>query len=104
MNNNYTITLADGTIISNLTKNGTNYVSNTKITADTFLGNCSPLMIRGDESVEFHSNAELVNIMEINGQYYIAFRDIPQNELREAKMRSDLDYLAMMSDVDFEEV
>lgn len=41
----YKITLADGTIIDNLTLNGNNYISAELIDASIFEGNCSPLLL-----------------------------------------------------------
>ena len=41
----YTVTLADGTTIDNLTLNGNNYISKTKIDKSIFEGNCHSVMI-----------------------------------------------------------
>lgn len=104
MNKKYTITLADGTTIDNLALNGTNYISKKPVTSDVFAGNCSPMIISDGEIEELHENAELVQIKNYNGEYWIAFRDVPKQELEEAKIRSDIDYIAMMTDTDLEEV
>lgn len=104
MNKKYTITLADGTTIDNLALNGTNYISKKPVTSDVFAGNCSPMIISDGEIEELHENAELVQIKNYNGEYWIAFRDVSKQELKEAKIRSDIDYIAMMTDTDLEEV
>ena len=104
MNKKYTITLADGTTIDDLTLNGTNYISPKPVTSDIFAGNCSPMMISDGEIEDLHENAELVQIENYNGEYWIAFRDVSKQELKEAKIRSDIDYIAMMTDTDLEEV
>lgn len=100
----YTIVLSDGTEISNLTKNGTNYVSEAPLRKDIFVNNCSPMTIQDGDKSELHENAELLQVMEFKGKYYLAFRDIPKKELEEARIRSDIDYIAMMSEIDLEEV
>ena len=105
MEDNYTIVLADGTRLEGLVRNGTNYISDTPVDPEIFENNCSPLLIidNGTEEGEYYEYADLVHCkQEIDG-CYIAFRRVPDIEIWEAKMRSDLDYLAMMNNIDLEE-
>lgn len=104
MEETYTIVLADGTRLEGLKPNGTNYISETPIDASVFENNCSPLFIRGGGTEEVIAYAELVHISQEADGCYIAFREIPEREIREAQMRADIDYLAMMTDTDLEEV
>ena len=105
MEETYTIILADGTRLEGLRRNGTNYISDTLIAdAAIFENNCSPLFIRGGETEEVIDYAELVHISQEADGCYIAFREISEREIREAQMRADIDYLAMMTDTDLEEV
>ena len=107
MEKTYTITLSDGTAIENLSLNGTNYISQTPVNPEVFSGNCSPMIISDGENNELHMHAELIQIIQHNNEYWIAFRDIPKQELESIKLRSDIDYIAMMTDTDlndFEEV
>ena len=99
----YSITLADGTVLSDLELNGNNYVSKTAVQASLFTGNCSPMTISDGENEEVHEHAELVQVKRYGDEYWMVFRDISVKELREAKVRSDVDYIAMMTDVDLEE-
>lgn len=99
----YTITLADNTVLDNLTLNGNNFVSKTAVQASLFVGNCSPMTISDGETEEVHEFAELVQVKQYGDEYWMVFRDIPENERKEAKVRSDVDYIAMMTDVDLEE-
>ena len=99
----YSITLADETVIENLTLNGNNFVSSDPIDPLVFVNNCSPIIISDGENTETHENAELVQVVNRNGKYYIVLRDITDQELRDRKIRSDIDYLAMMTDTDLEE-
>ena len=41
--------------------------------------------------------------MERPVKHYLAFRDISEQELKDEKIRADIDYLAMMTDTDLEE-
>ena len=45
---------------------------------------------------------ELVQIVHYEDGYYFVLRDITEAELEKMKMQSDIEYLAMMSDIDLE--
>lgn len=97
----YTITLSDGSTIPNLTLNGNNFVSKTEITKDMFADKLSDVTIADDTGyVEHHTNMELLQIMVYDGDYYFIIRDIPAEDLYKMKVQGDLEYLAMMSDID----
>lgn len=103
MDETYTILLPDGTIFENLTRNGNNYISSKKIDPDDVcFQRCSPLIIRCGETEERHEHAALVHVTSYGAAYWFAFRDISEEELAVEKLRSDLDYIAMMTDVDLE--
>lgn len=96
----YKITLADGAEITDLTRNGDNFISKTRITAEMFLDNCSPVIIGDGIDNEVHENVELIQLSEMNGEYWFALRDIPVDELEKMKMQSDIEYVAMMAGVE----
>ncbi|WP_303757692.1 hypothetical protein [Bacteroides caecimuris] len=97
---NYKITLADETELSNLTMNGNNFISEATIDPGIFQSNCSPVVISDGEHDETHENMELVQVTEVNGQSWFVLRDMTPKELEQAKIKSDIEYLAMMCDVD----
>ncbi len=97
---NYKITLADGTELSNLTMNGNNFISEATIDPGIFQSNCSPVVISDGEHDETHENMEQVQVTEVNGQSWFVLRDMTPKELEQAKIKSDIEYLAMMCDVD----
>lgn len=99
----YTITLSDGTVIGDLSLNGNNYISKTPVDAAIFAGNCSPVVISDGENEETHENAELVQVAQYGDEYWIVLRDLSEQEIRDLKTRSDIDYIAMMTDIDLEE-
>ena len=99
----YTITLSDGTVISDLTLNGNNYISKTPVDAAIFVGNCSPVVISDGENEETHENAECVQVAQYGDEYWIVLRDLSEQEIRDLKTRSGIDYIAMMADIDLEE-
>lgn len=97
----YTITLSDGTKLRDLSLNGNNFISKARvITEDIFDFNLSPVMI-GDEE---HEQMALVQIQEHEDGYYFILRDLSQAEKAEAKMKSDIEYIAMVSGIELEEV
>lgn len=96
----YSITLSDGTIIENLTLNGNNFISARQIDEATFRHNCSPVIISDGENSETHENMELVQITERDGEYWFVLRDLTKAELDNMKMQSDIEYIAMMSEIE----
>ena len=107
MEKSWEITLSDGTQLKNLGLNGNNFVSDKKIHADVFNGKLSNVSIKGKiEGNAFkqeYNNLELIQIAHYEDGYYFALREIPQEELDKLKMQSDIEYIAMMSDIDMEE-
>lgn len=98
--NIYKITLADGSEIENLTLNGDNFISKTRVTESMFQNNCSPLVISDGTNNEVHEQAELIQLSKMNGEYWFAFRDISVEELEKMKMQSDIEYVAMMAGIE----
>lgn len=96
----YTITLADGTVLDNLKLNGNNFISSKIVDPSIFKGNCSPVTISDETHEEIHDNMELVQVKNVNGDYWIVLRDISKTELGLLKIKSDIDYLTMMSGVE----
>lgn len=97
----YVVTLEDGTQIKNLFRNGSYFVSDEHIDPEIFDGNLGEVHIDDGGFEEVHRNMAFVNEIEIDGGYGFAFREMSQYEIEMAKFRSDLDYLGMMTEVDF---
>ncbi len=96
----YQITLADGTILSDLKLNGNNYISKEQIAPELFDGNCSPVVISDGTTDEIHNDMELVQVTESGGEYWFVLRDITEKELATIKMQSDIEYVAMMAGIE----
>jgi len=92
--------LSDGTIIENLRKNGDNYISASKLTADMFEGKLSEVTVKTSENEVVMENMDLVQITEMDGEYWFVLRQFSATELAMAKMSSNIDFLAMMQDVE----
>lgn len=89
--------------------------SPTEITEDTFDGKMSEVHIAASDGdmtecayPDTLHDAELVQIMQPtdtpDGQWAFILREIPTDELLRAKIQAQIDYLAMSSDVDLEDM
>lgn len=111
----WTVALADGTLIENLTLGGNNFQSETEITADMFDGNLSEVHISASNGdmvgcaypPTLH-DAELVQITppedNPDGKWWFILRELSEDELFKMRVRAQLDYLAMNSDIDLEDM
>lgn len=94
---NITIALSNGTELTGLELNGNNYISPEKLTEDTFADGLSPVVINGEE----HEQMALVQcIQHADGRTWFILRDVTAEEIANAKLRSDIDFIALMSDID----
>ena len=96
----YSITLADGTVLKNLKKNGDNYISGSKVTEDQFVDNSSPVVISDGETEDIHENMELLQIQKYGKEYWFVLAEISPEQMEKIKMQSDIEYLAMMAGVE----
>ena len=104
MEKRYTITLADGKTITDLRLNGNNYISGSELTEDDFAGNLSSVTISDGENEERLSNCELIQIRQFApGEWWFIIQEIPEDVFRMRQMQANIEYLAMMSDVDLDE-
>lgn len=100
-NKTYTITLADGTVLDNLGLNGNNYIYHGELDTSIFEGNLAPVIISDGEYEEVHEHMEYVKpYFDDPGNTWFVLVDIPEEELRYAKLLSDVQYLSMMTDVE----
>lgn len=85
---------------------GNNYISKTKITEDDFKGKLSKITIENetDKTSEELEHVELVQIVHYEDGYYFVLRQLSADEIDKIKTKADIEYLAMMTDVDLEEV
>ena len=96
----YKVTLADGTKLTGLTMNGNNFVSKKSIDRNIFDNNLSPVVITDGDNEETHASMSLIHVTKMGDETWFALRDLTADELAAIKTRSDIDYIAMMCDVD----
>lgn len=107
MEKSWKITLSDGTQLTDLRLNGNNFVSEAEITEETFRGKLSKVTfegkVNGNEFKQECRQMELVQVVRYEDGYYFVLREISQEELDRIKTKADIEYLAMMADIDMEE-
>lgn len=107
MEKSWKITLSDGTQLENLKLNGNNFISEEKIVEDDFKGKLSKVIIEGitdgQEFKQEYQHMELVQIVHNKDGYYFVLRELSEEELYKIKTQADIEYLAMMANIDLEE-
>lgn len=100
----YTITLADGTVIDNLRINGNCFFTQTEVDVSIFEDNTDPVTFsRNDGWSEVHPHMTFEGQQEYpGGGYLLIFVDVPERDLLDQKTRSDIDYIAMMLDIELD--
>lgn len=99
---NYTIRLADGTELTGLTKNGNNYVSENKIDESIFENNLTEMVVSDGETETTYHYVELIQQVKYSDGWYLLFRELSKQEIREKTLKAKLEYLAMMTDVNID--
>ena len=102
----YSVELADGTLIEGLTLNGNNFVSLVEVDPDIFEDNTSNVTITEDDGetqvATEYSEMELVQVTKIENEWWFILRELSEGELKYIKLRSYIDYIAMMSDIELD--
>ncbi len=87
----YTITLADGTKIENLTLNGNNWVSQTQIDEAIFTDDAlKTVTITDGETTEAHENMFLNQLIEFNGEYWFILLEKDHTTLLRETLEQEL--------------
>lgn len=100
----WTVTLDDGTAISGLTLSGNNFISDTELTPETFDGKLSKVTATDGEDTLEWNNAELVQITHPDDRWWFVLRELSPEELFRATTKAKLDYLALVTDTDLEDM
>ena len=100
----YTITLADGKKLTGLTKNGDNFVSAKKVDKSIFSGNLSEMVVSDGTVSTTYRNVVLVQQVQYSDGWYLSFRELSEQEVKDKNMYSKIEYIAMMANIDMEEV
>ena len=107
-----TITLGDGTKLTGIGVNGSDFVSVNELSAATFAGKLSNVAITGSDDgglglLGVHDHMKLVGGVRhytreehgVDEGYYFMLRDVTAEEIEALRNRGDIDYIAMMTGV-----
>ena len=102
----YSIFVDGAKLAEGLTLNGTNYVSETEVDVSN-LPEAFKLTVEDNEgnAVEEFEHARLLQQEQYewdDNKYYLAFAPISDQEIKNAEFQANLEYLAMMTDVDID--
>lgn len=82
-------------------QNGSSLIVDTK---PDFPADLSAVTIIGADGEHTYNNAEIVECASVDGRYWFAFIEIPESVRSERQTQANIEYIAMMADIDLEEV
>ncbi len=102
----YTLKINGNTLAETFTMNGTNYVSETQVDTTNWPPMFSFEAIDNDgNTTEQYDHAKLIQQVSYawdGGKYYLAFTPVSRYEIDRATQQSEIEYLAMMMDIDLD--
>lgn len=90
------ITFKNGTEIT-AEENGSCLITDFK---PDFPSDLSVVTVEGTEINQIYKNAEVIECASVDGRYWFSFREIPEAERMSQQMKANIDYIAMMTDID----
>lgn len=95
----YTITLADGTVLKGLSRNGNVFTSKSEIKGDFSDTNLATVTIAGPQGSGWnpgtYTNLRLARLWQDEGLYWLAFRELSPIEVTLAGMQKSIDDLTI---------
>ena len=82
----YTVTLSDGSKIENLTMNGNNFVSKSKLTEAMFINKLSKITVNNGKNDTEYSNMVLVQVTQMGDEYWFILREKTKEEKSEQEI------------------
>lgn len=98
----YTITLGDGSKLEGLERNGNTFETAQNITEETFDGKLGHIVVEDGETEEEFENVVLVRLWKVEETVYFVLRELTQDEVSQMQNRADIEYIAMMCDVELD--
>ena len=106
MDKKYTLYVDDVKLAEDLTLNGSNYVSKTEVDVSSLppVFKLTAKDSKGNITEEFE-HAKLLHQVQYawdDNKWYLAFAPVGEQEIKNNEFKSNLQYLAMMADVDID--
>ena len=93
------ITFADGATLT-VEKNGDCYILPQK---QPITGNLSHVTVESEDGSREYHDAILIECASVDGRYWFAFMELSDADRATRQMQANIEYIAMMTDVDLEE-
>jgi hypothetical protein len=97
---NVTIIWSDGSELE-ADKNGSCFIVDEK---PEFPSDLEEVTIEENGAATTLHNARIVECASVDGKYWFSIQEIPEDTIEKATMKAQIDYIAMMADIDLEEV
>lgn len=95
----YTIDLGNGVILTDLTLNGTDFITKEEVTADTFENMKNVTITSEDGTAEVYENPQLVHYdLFSDGYTYFRIRNLSNTEIKANNLDAQVTYTALMTD------
>jgi hypothetical protein len=106
MDKKYTLYADDVKFAEGLTLNGSNYVSKTEVDVSN-LPHVFKFTVKDSEGniTEEYEHAKLLQQVQYawdDNKFYLAFAPVSEQEIKNAEFQSNLEYMAMMMDLDID--
>lgn len=69
-----------------------------------FPSDLSAVTVTGADGERIYRDAEIIECASVDNRYWFSFREAPEAERATRQMQANIEYIAMMTDVDLEEV
>lgn len=69
-----------------------------------FPSDLSTVTVTGADGECIYRDAEIIECASVDNRYWFSFREVPETERATRQMQANIEYIAMMTDVDLEEV
>lgn len=99
MEENYTVDLGNGIVLTDLILNGTDFMTKEEITADTFENMENVTITDGNGNTEVYENPQLVHYdLFPDGYTYFRIRNLSSEEVKNNNLDAQVTYTALMTD------
>lgn len=82
-------------------ENGSSLITDSR---PEFPSDLSFVTVTRTDGERIYKDAEIIECASVDGRYWFSFREVPESERAARQMQANIEYIAMMTDVDLEEV
>ena len=97
------MTLSNGTVLDNLTLNGTNYISQTELTEDMFTDGLDTITVEDEKNTYTLANCVLEYVRQYGNEWWFVLRELTDKEVKDRATDAQVTYTALMTDTLMEE-